>query len=152
MSLLQTVKAAQLSERKARNAIAAASLTTLIGEAEAIGKNSGNRDVTDAEVVALLKKFIKNNAETHELLSRAAQVLGTGDARLLVLTTERTLFESFLPKQLGEVELRAVIVSIVGELDLGAKPKIGDVLKSLKFSHEGTYDGALASKIVKEYV
>jgi hypothetical protein len=59
MSLIQTIKADQVQARKARSA-SASILTTLIGEAEMIGKNAGDRESTDEEVIAIIKKFIKN--------------------------------------------------------------------------------------------
>ena len=69
MSLIIEIKSAQLAARKARDSFTASSLTTLIGEAEMVGKNAG-REVTDAEVVAVLKKFVKNIDETTTVLSR----------------------------------------------------------------------------------
>ena len=59
MSLIAQIKSAQLQLRKDRATVHAAALSTLIGEAETIGKDAGNREVTDAELTALLKKFIK---------------------------------------------------------------------------------------------
>ena len=56
--LLAEIKAKQINARKARLSTATL-LTTLIGEAEMVGKNQG-REVTDSEVLAMIKKFIKN--------------------------------------------------------------------------------------------
>jgi uncharacterized protein YqeY len=147
MSLLQTIKSAQLTARKARNSADAASLTTLIGEAEAIGKNNGNREVTDAEVVALVKKFIKNNVETSDALKSSTAGFAHQAIRIQELAKERELYTTFLPAQLTEEKLRTVLSSIVAS---EAAPKMGDVLKRLKANYEGQYDGALASKIKKE--
>ena len=50
MTLFSQIKADQLAARKAKDGLKATLLTTLIGELTAIGKNDGNREVTDAEV------------------------------------------------------------------------------------------------------
>ena len=70
MTILESVKKAQLQARKEKRAVDASTLTTLIGEAEMIGKNDGNRASTDAEVVTVIKKFVKNIDETLTILSK----------------------------------------------------------------------------------
>ena len=57
MSKLQEIKAAQLTARKERNTFKASLLTTLIGEAEMVGKSAGNRPSTDEEVLQVLNMY-----------------------------------------------------------------------------------------------
>ena len=64
MSLIEKIKSDHLAYRKLRDTTATTFLSTLIGEAEMIGKSGGNREVTNQEVIALVKKFIKNINET----------------------------------------------------------------------------------------
>jgi len=142
MTIMENIKAAQLAARKARNQEASSSLTTLIGEAEAIGKNAGNRAPTDAEVTAVIKKFIKNIDETIKAVTGAGGYAGLLN---VALNTERELFNGFLPKQMSEEELTAAISAIVAEVG----KTMGLIMKALKDRHEGTYDGAMASKLVK---
>lgn len=150
MSLLQRIKAAQLVARKERRAADAAVLTTLIGEASIIGKNDGDRESTDAEVIAVTKKFIKNIDET---IRHATE--HKNDDAVDKAYAERYILNQFLPKQLNEVELTDKIkflITLLGD-DCSfnvVKPKLGDVLKELKKSYEGQYDGATASRIAKE--
>lgn len=143
MSLIQTIKAAQIKARKDRQVEAAASLTTLIGEAEAVGKNNGNREVTDQEVVAMVKKFVKNIDETLGVLQPDTE----GYSRF---QKEKELLSSFLPSQLSEIELREAATRIITELSLSGPKAMGVLMKELKARHEGTYDGSLASKLAKE--
>lgn len=143
MSLIQTIKAAQITARKARDP-SASLLTTLIGEAEMVGKNAG-REVTEQEVIAVIKKFIKNLDET---------IRYAGDYRDAVAAdkawAEKTILEQFLPKQLSEAEIRVLISDF---LDAGEKrPNMGEIMKYMKTNYEGLYDGVLVSKIAKELV
>lgn len=147
MSLLQTIKSAQLQARRDRRTDVAASLTTLIGEAEAVGKNAGNRAPTDAEVTAMLKKFIKNANEVVNL----AKV--TNEVAAQRAQEEVALYEGFLPPQLTEQQLRTAIDGFVVDycISYGQQaPKIGDVIKFLKANYDGQYDGVLASTIIKQ--
>jgi hypothetical protein len=140
MALIETLKAALLEARKARNAATAASLSTLIGEVETLAK-AGRGDLTDAVVVTVIKKFLKNVNDTMALLP-ADDTSEPFDA----LLKEKALYESFLPRQLDTAELTAVIDSMItgGVLD------VGDAMKRLKADYAGTYNGAEASAILKQ--
>jgi uncharacterized protein YqeY len=145
MSLLQKIKADQVAARKARSSVDAAILTTLIGEAEAVGKNGGNREVTDAEVVAMIKKFVKNLDET----IRIAGDYRDGDACDRAWS-EKQVLEQYLPKQLTEDELRMAMSELIANNGLSGAKAMGVLMKELKTNYEGLYDGALASKLAKE--
>jgi hypothetical protein len=147
MTLIETIKKAQIQARKEKNEISASTLTTLIGEAEMIGKNDGNRQSTDAEVTAVIKKFIKNIDETVTVLEKAAQ---PDVARLEKLAKEKVILTAFMPKQLTELELRDIVGSILITFEEKNPKLMGKVLGILKEKYAGQYDGALSSKIVKE--
>lgn len=132
MSLMEDIKVRQLAARKA-GAPEASLYTTLLGEAGAIGKNAGNRETTDQEVVAVVKKFIKNLDETITALTSRNQ-----DASAFL--NERGVLEQFLPKQMGEEDL----VNIAQAL-----PNLPAFMKHLKENFAGQYDGKLASTVAK---
>jgi uncharacterized protein YqeY len=142
MPLIQTIKSAQIAARKKRDSITASLLTTLIGEAEMVGKNA-NREVTDQEVVATIKKFIKNLDET----IRIAGDYRDGDA-CDKAWTEKQALEKFLPKQLSEAEIRALISDFLGVGE--TRPNMGEVMKHMKSNYDGQYDGKVVSKIAGE--
>lgn len=142
MSILTQIKAAQLQARKERATLTVNVLTTLIGEAEAIGKNDGNRETTDSEVVAIAKKFIKNINETISLVKNPT---AQGD-----LVLERMIIEQFLPKQLTSEDLRFVLVGLTNELNAHTLREMGKIMKVLKERFDGQYDGATASALMKE--
>jgi uncharacterized protein YqeY len=95
--LMNTIRTKQLEARKT-NDVLAGLYTTLLGEAQMIGKNDGNRETTDNEVISVVKKFIKNIDETVSALTTRNQ-----DAS--VFLKERQALEVFLPKQLNEPQL-----------------------------------------------
>lgn len=139
MTLLQTIKTDQIAARKSKDTISANVLTTLIGEAEAIGKNNGNRETTDAEVSALVKKFTNNISET-------LKVLDINDIRVVILSTEQRILRKYLPVQLTSDDLTAIIQTLVTELN-ASKKDMGKVLGKLKQQYAGQYDGAIAATI-----
>ena len=139
MTLLEQIKADQLQARIAADKTKASILTTLIGEAEMVGKNDGNRDTTDAEVVATIKKFIKNIDET---------IAVAGSTETLV--AEKEALQVYLPRQLTEPELRVTIGNIIVTQGLAGPKAMGQLMGELKKNYAGSYDGALASRLVKE--
>ena len=69
--LIEKIKHDQLVARKNRSTVESTLLTTLIGEADMVGKNNGNRDPFDEEVISVVKKFLKGVNETIDILSRS---------------------------------------------------------------------------------
>lgn len=148
MTLIEKIKQDQIAARKEKNALKAALLTTLMGEAIAIGKNDGNRDVTDSEVTALVKKFIKGVDETIAVMPDASNVDGSAD-RYVNLLKEKDILTGYLPTQLSELELQKIIGTMSQSLPEKSPKQMGVLMKQLKEQYEGQYDGALASKVIK---
>ena len=130
--LMNAIRTKQLEARKS-NDVLAGLYTTLLGEAQMIGKNDGNRETTDNEVISVVKKFIKNIDETVSALTARNQ-----DAS--VFLKERQALEVFLPKQLNEPQLYKLAA------ECSSMPEF---MKFLKENYAGQYDGKLASSVAK---
>ena len=140
--LLDTLKNDALAARKARDAVRSALLTTLVAEAAKVGKDNGNRASTEAEVVAVVKKFIKNTEET----LRAVQ----GKPAEAQARSELAILKAYLPKQATEEDVRAKVAELVGGLSDRSPKQMGVVMAGLNAAFEGNFDKAVASKIVKD--
>jgi len=141
MTLLEQIKKDQITARKAKNGLAGTLLTTLIGEAEMIGKNAG-RAVTDDEVKAVIKKFVKGMDETLGFLGDSnAEATATVNA-------EKAILKPYLPEQMSEKELADAIELIIDDVGLN----LGKVMGALKAKYLGKYDGTLASNIAKAII
>jgi uncharacterized protein len=141
MSLIQQIKQDQLYARKAKDVLRANALTTLIGEAEMVGKNA-NREVTDLEVQATLKKFVDNIEST-------IKALNPGDHRIPDLLSELEIYEKYRPTQMDATELESAISLIKNEINAGPKD-MGKIMGALKAKFAGQYDGKLANELVKK--
>lgn len=133
MSLIGKIKQLQITARK-EGLTEASLLTTLLGEATMIGKNDGNRETTDAEVIAVVKKFIKNIDETIAALEDRGQHIDAFEQERVVLTR-------FLPKQLSESDLIEVAKY---------QENMPSFMKHLKENFAGQYDGKLAATVAKK--
>lgn len=138
--LIDTIKVDLLSARKARATVATNSLTALVGEAVMVGKNSGNRDSTNEEVLATVRKFLKNLEETKRNLVEHGKDTAVCEEEIAIIS-------KYLPQQMSADELKSAIVSIVTE---NAGANMGVIMKVLKEKFAGLYDGKLASEIAKQ--
>lgn len=139
MSLMEQIKKDQLTARKERS-WKASILTTLLGEAAMIGKNAGNRETTDPEVIAVIKKFIKNMEET-------ARLAGMDDHTVM----EIDLLSGYLPKGMDNKALVVAINEIILEqIGTDTPHNMGSIMKRMKEKYDGLYDGKEVSGIVRE--
>lgn len=137
MSLLAKIKADQLDARKNKLTEKASLLTTLIGEATMVGKNDGNRETTDVEVIAIIKKFVNNIQECLKVAAADKQAQ---------FQTELNVLNEYLPKQMSDDDIkREAELAIVN----GAK-NIGAIMNHFKNNFAGTYDGKVVSNVAKQ--
>ena len=141
MSLIEQIKHNQVAARKGYVADVAILLTTVIGEAERIGKDKGNRAPTDEEVVTVIKKFITNINDT-------LAVLPNHGAAYDKMNHEKNILMPYLPKQLSETELNGLCATIAGEV---GKDK-GALMKAFKTRFSGQYDGKLLASVVDNFL
>lgn len=142
MSLLNRIKEDLLQARKAKDQNLSSILSTLYSESMMVGKNDGNRETADAEVVGKIRAFIKNIDETLKSLAE-------DHPNYTVLQDEKTAITKYLPKQLSGEQLKNILSEIAAGHEKSMK-SMGKVMAELKENHAGEYDGKQASQIVKE--
>ena len=142
--LIEQVQQQLLQARKAKDSRLVTILTTLFGEAQMIGKNAGNRQTTDAEVIALTKKFIDKIDETLSLVK--------DEQKRVELNFEKQVLSQFMPAMLSEQELTQEIQKILQSLPVVDKKAIGLVNKSLKENFAGRYNGQQVNEMLKTLI
>lgn len=145
MSLMQRIKADQLAARKNKDTegIAISLLTTLIGEASIIGKNAGNRESSDAEVITVIQKFIKNLQLTLQQVSESE----AGKNVRAICEIELEILKKYLPKQLTVEDIYREIATVKEQVTDVKKLK-GAVMKHFKEKFNGQYDSEIVLGIV----
>lgn len=101
--------------------------------------------LTDEEVSAVLRTFAKRAKDSIEQFSQA------GREELAEKEKEELkVIEGYLPKQLGEDDLRGMIGEIIKEQGASGMKDMGKVMKALMARSGGQVDGKTANNIVKE--
>ena len=135
--LQDEIKAAMKARDKNRLSI----LRQVHGEIKNIEVNE-RREITDADVDALLKRTIKQTKETLDGSIKA----GNDQERTDRLTEQVEILESYLPKQVSGEELIALIEEVLAETGAATKKEMGKVMGTLTQKTGGNFDKAQAAK------
>ena len=142
MSLLAQLKKDSLLARKAADRVRATLLSTLIGEAEMVGKNAANRESTDEEVQQTIRKFLKNNQEALGVIK--------DEERRAVLEQESAILTAYLPPLASDAEVQAFIAASVATLAERGPKQMGVVMGALKARYGSDFDAKQASAWIKD--
>ena len=105
---------------------------------------TGDR-ISDQEILGLLQKMIKQRRESIETYSQAGrQDLVDQEA------AEIAVIEEFMPKQMGEDEVRAAVAKVIGEIGAAGLKDMGRTMAEIKTRYAGQMDFSKASAIVKD--
>jgi uncharacterized protein len=139
---IEDIRKQMLLSKRGSDVIARNLLATLYAECVRVGKDARNGDSTDAEVIAVVKKFVANAEETRKLLLSRNQPAH-------VQQQEIDLLLGFLPQQMTRHELECEVDNIMVTLAVSGASAMGAVMAELKRRRGGEYDGKLASEVVK---
>ena len=138
--LQDEIKSAMKAKDKNRLSI----LRQVHGEIKNIEVNE-RREITDADVDAMLKRTIKQTKETLEGSIKA----GNDQERTDRLTEQVEILEGYLPKQVSGDELIALIESVLSETGATTKKEMGKVMGALTQKTGGNFDKAAAANSQK---
>lgn len=109
---------------------------------------AGSRDkggLNDDEIITLFAKEAKKRQDSADLY-----VQGGNQDRADAELTEKAVIEGYLPKQLSDDELRAIVDSAATELGATEPQAMGQVIGMVKQKTAGVADGARIAAFVKE--
>lgn len=101
--------------------------------------------LTDEEAQAILMSSVKRSKESIEQFSKAGRVDLVNKEK-----EEMLLIQDYLPKQLGEDDVRKIVKDVIAEEGASGPKDTGKVMKSVMARLKGQADGKLVSQMVKE--
>jgi uncharacterized protein YqeY len=103
-----------------------------------------HRALSDSEVVATLKKVLKQTGETLEGSRRA----GTNAERTALLEEQVAILEGYLPQQCCGPELEALVDAVLAETGVTDKRGMGQVIAGVVERTGGNCDKAEVARLV----
>ena len=120
-------------------------VVSAIKDAEIAGRSKGQKEMTDADIMAILKKMIKQRNESCEVYKKAGR-----NELLENETKEIEVINAFLPKQLSEDETKKICADVVKSVGASSMKDMGKVMGALKSKHSDTLDFSKVSSIIKK--
>ena len=137
------MKAALLGGNRFRGDVLRNVKAAILNEEVSLGKR--DEGLNDAEVEKVLAREVKKRVESAELYrSNGRAELAEPEEQ------EAEILREFLPEQLSETEVMAIVEDVVASMGDVSMQKMGQVIGAVKQKVGNAADGALVAKIVKE--
>ena len=120
-------------------------VVSAIKDAEIAGRTKGQKEMSDSDITAILKKMIKQRNESCEVYKKAGR-----NELLENETKEIEVINAFLPKQLSEEETKKICADVVKSVGASSMKDMGKVMGVLKSKHSDALDFSKVSSIIKE--
>ena len=141
--IIDEMKAALLGRHRFRGDVLRNVKAAILNEEVSLGKR--DEGLNDAEVEKVLSREVKKRVESAELYRSNGRIeLAESEEK------EEAILREFLPEQLSEAEVVAIVEDAVASMDDVSIQKMGQVIGAVKQKVGNAAEGALIAKIVKE--
>ena len=141
---LQTELKNAMKAREADRLSALRLINAAIKDREIAARGEGTGDLTDADLMAILGKMVKQRQESARVYEEGGR-LELAEKEL----NEIRVIEEFLPRQLSTDEVEAAITAAMAETGATGIRDMGRVMATLKARHTGQMDFAAAGAAIK---
>src|SRR6185436_15823241 len=115
----------------------------LYAEVAAGSRESGG--LSDDEIIALLSKEAKKRQESADLFEK-----GGNQEKAAAELTEKKVIEGYLPQQMSDEELKALVEEAVAATGASGMQAMGQVIGMVKQKAGASADGSRVAALVKE--
>lgn len=120
-------------------------VTAAIQDRDIANRGAGKERVSDDEILQILTKMVKQREESAKAFADGGRPELAAAER-----AEIEIVKEFLPRQIGEDELRRICADVIAETGASSLRDMGAVMAVLKERYPGRIDFSRASAIVKE--
>lgn len=139
--ILDEIKKANMIALKEKNQTARAIYSIVMTKAmlETVKKREKNEELTDADMVAIIQKTIKELTDEAESYKTAGKLEQAAEVE-----QQKVVIEKYLPKMLSEEEIYDIIAALEDKT-------IPSVMKHFKANYAGKVDMAKVSATLKKF-
>ena len=103
------------------------------------------RDLDDANIIELIRREVKRREEAVSMMREAGR-----EDRVAEELPELEILKAYLPAQLDETEIRALVQSVIEEVNANSPRDFGKVMGAVMPRIKGRADGRVVSKVARE--
>jgi uncharacterized protein YqeY len=119
-------------------------VNSTIKNADIAARGEGKPPLSDADLLSVLQKMIKQRQESIELYEKGGRAELAAQER-----DEITVISAYLPKQMSDDDMKAAIAAAIAETGAAGMKDMGKVVGVLKSKFAGQMDFGKASGLVK---
>lgn len=112
---------------------------------EEVAKGLRETGLPEDQIMSILQKEAKKRQESADLY-----VQGGSQEKADAELAEKAIIEEYLPEQLSEEKITALIDAVEAEQGAVTKQTMGAVIAAVKEKSQGAADGATVAKLVRE--
>ena len=112
---------------------------------EEVAQNKRDEGLDDATIEQIIAKEVKKRNEAASLYAQNDRAESAASE-----CREAEILSVYLPQQLSETEVQAIVTATVAELGATDAKMMGQVIGAVKKAVGNTADGALVARLVKE--
>ena len=120
-------------------------VVSAIKDAEIAARTKGKKGMADSDIMAILKKMIKQRNESCEVYKKAGR-----NELLESEKKEIDVISKFLPKQLSDEETKQICQEVIKTTGASSMKDMGKIMGALKSKHAESLDFSKVSVILKE--
>lgn len=137
--LIDELKAANINAMKARDNTSRAVLSVVLTKykLQEVELRSQGKEIGDKELLSIIQKVLKELSDEKEGYLK----VGNSD-RANEISKQEAVLSNYLPKQLGEEEIRKIILSLEDR-------SVPSVMKHFKMNYAGQVDMSLVNNILR---
>ncbi len=122
-------------------------INAAIKDRDIAARSTGKDPVTDAEILEIMAKMVKQRVESAQTYADAGrEELATQERE------EILIIKDFMPQQMNEDEVASAVKDVVDELGAESLKDMGRTMAALKERYAGKMDFGQANKVVKEHL
>ena len=119
-------------------------IVSVIKDAVIANRGKDSKELTDQDIMSLLKKMVKQRNESCEVYKKAGR-----EELLASETKEIEIISSFLPKQLSEEKTKKICEDVIKKVGAASIKDMGKVMGELKKTHADVLDFSKVGSIIK---
>ena len=119
-------------------------VNSTIKNADIEARGQGKPPLSDADLLSVLQKMIKQRQEAVELYDKGGRAELAAQER-----DEIAVISAYLPRQMPDEDVKAAIASVIAETQASGMKDMGKVIGALKAKYAGQMDFGKASGMVK---
>ena len=137
--LIDELKAANINAMKARDNTARAVLSVVLTKykLQEVELRANGKEIGDKELLSIIQKVLKELSDEKEGYLKVNNI-----ERANSITEQEKVLSQYLPKQLGEEEIRKIINSLEDK-------SVPSVMKHFKMNYAGQVDMSLVNSVLR---